>query len=54
LEAVHQLEWVPYQINEEFLDLVEKLDQNTATRVIQSIPPDYDKRRKAPTSPKTL
>ena len=47
LEAVHQLEWVPFRINEEFLDLVQKLDKDTATRVIQSIPPDYDKRRKA-------
>ena len=46
-EAVHQLEWVPFRINEEFLDLVQKLDKDTATRVIQSIPPDYDKRRKA-------
>ena len=46
LHAVRILEGVGFRINEQFLELVEKLDSDPATRLIHEVPPDYDQQRK--------
>ena len=40
--AVTHLEFVPFRINGEFLDLVKALDADPATRLIHENPPDYE------------
>ena len=45
LHAVRILEGVGFRINEQFLELVEKLDADPPTRLIHEFPPDYDQQR---------